>query len=267
MLTELPGMVTVFERFFQLQYSESYMCNMNGDARIEGYNYCMPLGTALETLLAMNYNAFILTVGIIGVGIYSIEAGGYKVFDSHARDMYGNSHSQGTCVLLEIPSMQKLVQYFQSLYRNEDIYELKGVHIANFEVDLCSSSVEYCSISNVNSLYQCSCKQCCAIAVYAMCYSVINPCGYWTSGTLSALLSNGNKLYNVMGVKRHIMAGDLPESVSISGAEIKVTVCALSNGVLCCNLVESKSLLNMSISKHCHEVTGFLLWIRTYCIS
>ena len=33
-----------------------------------------------------------------------------------------NSHSQGTCVLLEIPSMHKLIQYFQSLYtcRNED---------------------------------------------------------------------------------------------------------------------------------------------------
>ena len=86
----------------------------------------------------------------------------------------GNSHSEGT--LLEIPSTHKLVQYFQSLYRNEDIYELKGVHIADFEVDLFSSSVEYCGISNVNS-YQCSCKQCCAIAVYAMCCSVINPCG------------------------------------------------------------------------------------------
>ena len=83
-------------------------------------------------LLALIYNSFILTVGIIGV-------------DSHARDMYGNSHSQGTCVLLEIPSMHKLVQYFQRLHtcRNEDIYELKGVHIANFEVDLCSRSVEY----------------------------------------------------------------------------------------------------------------------------
>ena len=29
------------------------------------------------------------------------------------------------------------------------------------------------SISNVHSLYQCSCKQCCAIAVYAMRYSVV----------------------------------------------------------------------------------------------
>ena len=98
MLTELPEMVTVFERFFQLEYSESYTCNMHGGARIEGYHYCMPLAT----LLALKYNLFILTVGIIGV-------------DSHARDMYGSSHSQGKCVLLEIPSMHKLVQYFQRL--------------------------------------------------------------------------------------------------------------------------------------------------------
>ena len=71
MLTELPEMFTVFERFFPLEYSESYTCNMHGDVRIEGYHYCMPL----ETLLALNYNSFILTVGIIGV-------------DSHARDVY-----------------------------------------------------------------------------------------------------------------------------------------------------------------------------------
>ena len=82
MLTKLPEMITVFERFFQLKCSESCTCNMHGDARIEGYHYCMPLGT----LLALNYNSFILTVGIIGV-------------DSHAREMYGNSHSHGTCVL------------------------------------------------------------------------------------------------------------------------------------------------------------------------
>ena len=41
MLTELPGMVTVFERFFQLEYSESYTSNMHGNARIDGYDYCI----------------------------------------------------------------------------------------------------------------------------------------------------------------------------------------------------------------------------------
>ena len=96
--------------------------------------------------------------------------------------------------------MHKLVQYFQTLHRNEDIYELKGVHIATFEPHLFSSNVENCSISNVNS-YQCSCKQCCPIAV---CYSLINPCGYWTYGTLFALVSNRNTLYKVMRVKTHL---------------------------------------------------------------
>ena len=84
-----------------------------------------------------------------------------------------------------------------------------------------------------------------------MCYSVINPCGYWTSGTLSALASNGNTLYNVMGVK----------------VQINLTVFAVRNGVLCCNLAESKSVLKMRISKHCHEVTGFFVVIGTYRIS
>ena len=61
----------------------------------------------------------------------------------------------------------------------------------------------------------------------------------------------------------NIMSVDLPESESISEAEIHLSVCAVSNGVLCCNLAESKSVLKMCISKYCHEVTGFLLWIGT----
>ena len=40
MLTELPGMVTVFEQFFHLEYSDSYTCNIHSDPRIEGYHYC-----------------------------------------------------------------------------------------------------------------------------------------------------------------------------------------------------------------------------------
>ena len=68
-------------------------------------------------------------------------------------------------------------------------------------------------------------------------------------------------------VWKDIMPVDLPQCVSISGAEINLTVCTVSTGVLCCNLAESKSVLKMCFSKHCHELTGFLLWIETYCIS
>ena len=77
--------------------------------------------------------------------------------------------------------MHKLVQYFQTLHRNEDICELKGVHIATFEPHLFSSMLkivvyQMLIVTNVpvNSatIYP--------IAVYAMCYTLINPCGYWT---------------------------------------------------------------------------------------
>ena len=101
MLTELPGTVTVFEQFFHLEYSDSYTCN------IHHFCICHSQVTAFQTLLALNYNSFILTVAIIGVGIYSTKAGVYNVFDFHARDVCHNSHSEGTCVFLGIPSMHK----------------------------------------------------------------------------------------------------------------------------------------------------------------
>ena len=90
-----------------------------------------------------------------------------------------------------------------------------------------------------------------------MCYSVVIPCGYCRSRTSPALASNGNTRYSVMGVKRHIMPVDLPESESIT----------VSNGVLFCNLAEQICVEDqMSTSKHWHEVTGFLSWIGTYRI-
>ena len=54
-------------------------------------------------------------MAIIGVGIYSIEAGGCNVFDSHARDMFYNSHSERTCVLLE---MLEIVVYEMLIVTN-----------------------------------------------------------------------------------------------------------------------------------------------------
>ena len=66
--------------------------------------------------------------------------------------MCGNSHNEGTCVLLEIKSMHKLIQYFQSLYENEH----KGVHIATlklifFQVVLNIVVYQMLIVTNVNS--------------------------------------------------------------------------------------------------------------------
>ena len=49
---------------------------MHDDARIGVITTVYATGSAFETLLALNYHLLILTVGIIGVAIYSIESGG-----------------------------------------------------------------------------------------------------------------------------------------------------------------------------------------------
>lgn len=97
MLTELPTML----ENYQLDYSVSYTGNVHGDSTIDGYEYCMGLQRAFQSLISQQYRSFILIVGCIGVAIiYCPDAGDFKIFDSHARDIYGNSHPQGTCVLL-----------------------------------------------------------------------------------------------------------------------------------------------------------------------
>ena len=57
-----------------------------------------------------------------------------EAFDSHARDIYGKSHPEGTCILLDISSADNLVQYFQSLYGVTDVYELKDLHIIKYDM-------------------------------------------------------------------------------------------------------------------------------------
>ena len=77
----------------------------------------MGLQRALQSLISQQYNSFILIVGAVGVAIIHYpDAGQFRIFDSHARDIYGNSHPQGTGVLLHVPSISHLVQYLQSLY-------------------------------------------------------------------------------------------------------------------------------------------------------
>ena len=100
-----------------------------------------------------------------------------------------------------------------------------------------------------------------------MCYSLYNPCGCWTLGTLFALVSNRNTLYNVMGVKTHLSV-NLPQSVSISGAETKPYSPGCNH--LCPMLQfgsKNVGIEDVHIFKHCREMTGLLLWIGTYCIS
>ena len=169
--------------------SESYTGNLHHcNSIIEGYQYSMSRDRAFESLLSQkNYPSFILTIECIGVSIYHTDNGSYKIFDSHARDEYGRSHPSGTCVLLEVPSIQGLVQCFQTIHSLSDNYELRGVQISTYEVT---------RVNNLREEHNCSCKQCSAVGLYAMCYSVAKSCSNWNSRTLCCIADQGNKLYH-----------------------------------------------------------------------
>ena len=65
------------------------------------------------------------------LGMYYTPEGGFKLFDSNARDLFGMPHPQGTCVLLELDPLNELLNYFLALCTiSNALFELKGVHIS-----------------------------------------------------------------------------------------------------------------------------------------
>ena len=72
-------------------------------------------------------------------------------------NMVLRSHPLGTCVLLEVPSIQSLVQYVQAVHSRADDFELRGVQISTYEIS---------TAKGVGEERKCSCKQCCAVVPY-----------------------------------------------------------------------------------------------------
>ena len=165
MQTELPTMLKVLDTDYQLEYSKSYTGTVGQETAIEGYQYCTSLQIAFESLLPQNYTNFMLTVGCIGVSNYCNVNIGFKIFDSHARDVYGRADPQGTCVLLEALSLDSLVCYFQSLY-NSDMFEAKGVYtLMQFQIAWYLLRTMHMRL-NFNLS--------CVIAIYPLCYNFYN---------------------------------------------------------------------------------------------
>lgn len=105
MLTELPNTLTVFDSNYESQYSASYTGNINEVSSSIDFQYYTSFANAIQMLLQENYSTFLVTVRCNTVAIYCNGNGQFKVFDSHARDMFGLPHPHGTCVLLDIDNL------------------------------------------------------------------------------------------------------------------------------------------------------------------
>ena len=122
----------------------------------------MSFQRAFESLISESYTNFIVTIGCIAVATYCNSNMGFKIFDSHARDLCGRGQPQGTWVLLKVLSPNSLVHYFQSIHNN-DLFEVRGVQIENIQNRMVSQN-SLKKIINFNLS--------CAVPLYSLCYSI-----------------------------------------------------------------------------------------------
>jgi hypothetical protein len=175
------------------------------------------------------------------------------------------------CILLEAPTIDNVILYFQSLYSENSQFELRGINIEELQPNdnqNLNNSIRNSAVSGNASEeskttdVSCSCRQCCAISLYSICYSIIKPCNYWDSNTVAAVVYFGTTLYNNTGINT---SRDIPQKVEICGTEIHVKSQANIQGVVY-DKAESKLHIE-SLICHTNENTGFLIWFGDYCIS
>jgi hypothetical protein len=162
--------------------------------------------------------------------------------------------------LLEAPTIDNVILYFQSLYSENSKFELRGINIEKVQAnvdqnldnnitnsDLSGNTTQEPKTTDIS----CLCRQCYAISLYSICFSVIEQCTYWDSNTVSAVAYFGTTLYNNTGIH---MSSDLPRKLEICGTEMHVKLQVNIQGV-----VNDKAESKLSIES--------LIWLGDYCMS
>lgn len=153
---------------------------------------------AFKSLIFEDFKDFILTYGCIVVAISCKGDMGFKIFDSHTRDLYGRGHPEGICVLIEVSSLNSLEQYFKSIHNN-DMFEVKGVKINEVQDGIiCQNTV--CEIKEFN--------QNCFVAIYSISYSKMKSSNVWNSNTLSSIVNYGKRLRDLQSLKEKFSTKD-----------------------------------------------------------
>ena len=175
---------------------------------------------------------------------------GFKIFDSHARDLYDGGQPQGTCILLEVLPPDSLVHYYQSIHNN-DLYEVRGVQIENIQNRMVSQN-------SLNETINFNLS--CAVALYSLCYSIMKSCNYWNyNSSLPTIVDKGKKMC-CKSILEHNQQSpvNLPRTVDVCETEVNLDNLFKSEGLLTDSL-QSKSILENEIIHNYSECTRFLI--------
>ena len=146
------------------------------------------------------------------------------------KNLHGLTDIQGTCVLLEVQTINDLKQYFQVLHQNSTSqFELKGVYINKsgvFNSDTTSNNDDnyqpYTTTTECNTHTDViDNKQSLVIAVYCISFSLIMQCHYWRSATIESINEHAHLFYQTM-TDNDFDELNLPKQIKIMDANIIV---------------------------------------------
>ena len=114
-------------------------------------------------------------------------------------------------------------------------------------------------------------KQCCAIALYSLAFSIVKDVSYWQRDTLDSILEHGTAPYEKLGKDGFLAVEELPHQVKIFNAPVTVEFKFNSHGLLnreCFNLENMKQMICAN-SKYDETKlnTGFLLMLSEVTVS
>jgi hypothetical protein len=146
LLTDLPEMVSIFDKIYYLQYSNPFA----GDLFMTTDN--LPhysLENALNNLFfnsQLNYRYCLLTIDCNTVAILKTSDSNFKIFDPHSREMGISIYPFGKCVLVSAEGINNLMIYFQNTVPQGNVtpFEVKGV-----SVQLQNSEITHQNTSNL----------------------------------------------------------------------------------------------------------------------
>ena len=133
LLSELPSELSIDNECYILTYGESMAGEVN---MLNGRDCYFSLFEALSCV-RLEFSSCLLTIECNTVAIF-FRNDVCKLFDPHARDIYGDVSISGTSVLLEFNNVEKLICYIQKFYSHMTVaaFELRGIDVvgnATFE--------------------------------------------------------------------------------------------------------------------------------------
>ena len=126
LLSELPSELSINSECYILTYGESMAGGVN---MLNGSDCYFSLFEALSCV-RLEFSSCLLTIECNTVAIF-FRNDVCKLFDPHARDIYGDASISGTSVLLEFNEVEKLICYIQEFYSYLTVaaFELRGIDV------------------------------------------------------------------------------------------------------------------------------------------